>query len=147
MRANCCGGPQHRSLGQFFQDELASPFGLDVCIRLPESIPNSRLAAITSPGRLEALFGLPLSLTLDAMNRHSNIYRALEINPGTAVYFDRQRFYARNPEKCRRAAGSALRAASRMSIACSPPVDGSWGFARKHWTCRRTGDSTGARLL
>ena len=42
--------PQHRSLGQFFQDEIASPLGLDVYIRLPESIPNSRLATIARPG-------------------------------------------------------------------------------------------------
>jgi CubicO group peptidase (beta-lactamase class C family) len=44
------------------------------------------------------LFGFPLRFTLEAMNRHSNIYRALEINPGTAVYFDPQRIYARNLE-------------------------------------------------
>ena len=36
--------PQHRSLGQFFQDEIATPLGLDAYIRLPRSIPNSRLA-------------------------------------------------------------------------------------------------------
>jgi len=34
--------PQHRSLGQFFQDEIATPLSLDFYIRLPESIPNSR---------------------------------------------------------------------------------------------------------
>jgi hypothetical protein len=38
--------PQHRSLGQFFQEEIASPLGLDFYIRLPEEIPNSRLATI-----------------------------------------------------------------------------------------------------
>jgi CubicO group peptidase (beta-lactamase class C family) len=90
--------PRHRSLGQFFQDEIASPLGLDVYIRLPEQIPNSRLAIMAPPRRLDMLRGFPLSLTLDAMNRHSNIYRALEINPGTAVYSDRQRVYARNLE-------------------------------------------------
>ncbi len=36
--------PRHRSLGQFFQDEIASPLGEDVYIRVPEEIPNSRLA-------------------------------------------------------------------------------------------------------
>ncbi len=90
--------PEHRSLGRFFQDEIASPLGLDVYIRLPEEIPNSRLATIAPPGRLRMLFGFPLRLTLEAMNRHSNIYRALEINPGAAVYFDEQRIYARNLE-------------------------------------------------
>jgi CubicO group peptidase (beta-lactamase class C family) len=38
--------PQHRSLGQFFQDEIASPLGLNVYIRLPKEIPNSRLATL-----------------------------------------------------------------------------------------------------
>src|SRR5512143_1417283 len=38
--------PRHRSLGQFFQDEIASPLGLDFYIRLPESIPDSRLAIL-----------------------------------------------------------------------------------------------------
>lgn len=90
--------PQHRSLGQFFQEEIASPLGLDLYIRLPEDIPNSRLAAISPPGPIEMLLGFPLRLTLDAMNRRSNIYRALMINPGSAVYLDEQRVYARNLE-------------------------------------------------
>jgi CubicO group peptidase (beta-lactamase class C family) len=32
------------------------------------------------------------------MNPHSNIYRALVVNPGTAVYLDERRIYARNLE-------------------------------------------------
>ena len=90
--------PQHRSLGQFFQDEIASPLYEDVYIRLPEAIPNSRLASMTPPRPLDMLFGFPLRFTLEALNRRSNIYRALEINPGTRVYFDEQRIYARNLE-------------------------------------------------
>ena len=90
--------PWHRSLGQFFQDEIASPLGLDVYIRLPEDIPNSRLAPISGPGPLKRLLGFPLRLTMEAMNRRSNIYRALVINPGTAVSLDERRVYARNLE-------------------------------------------------
>jgi CubicO group peptidase (beta-lactamase class C family) len=90
--------PRRRTLGQFFQHEIASPLGLEVYIRLPEEIPNSRLAMIAPPARIKMLFGFPLRLTLDAMNRRSNIYRALEVNPGTGVYFDEQRIYARNLE-------------------------------------------------
>jgi CubicO group peptidase (beta-lactamase class C family) len=90
--------PQHRSLGQFFQQEIAAPLGLDVYIGLPEEIPNDRLATLAPPGRIEMLLGFPLRLALDAMSRRSNIYRALEINPGTGVYFDPQRIYARNLE-------------------------------------------------
>jgi CubicO group peptidase (beta-lactamase class C family) len=90
--------PKRRSLGQFFQDEIASPLGEDVYLRLPDEIPNSRLATIAPPGRLEMLFGFPLRFTLEALNPRSNIHRALEINPGVAVYFDAQRIYARSLE-------------------------------------------------
>jgi CubicO group peptidase (beta-lactamase class C family) len=90
--------PLHRTLGQFFQDEIATPLGLDVYIRLPESIPNSRFATLAQPGRLEVMFGFPLRLTLDSMNSHSILYRALITNPGTALPHDEQRIYARNLE-------------------------------------------------
>ena len=90
--------PQHRSLGQFFQDEIASPLGEDVYIRLPETIPNSRLATLARPSLIEMLRGFPLRFTLEAMNRRSNIYRALTRNPGTGIYHDEQRIYARNLE-------------------------------------------------
>lgn len=90
--------PEHRSLGQFFQDEIAAPLGLDVYIRLPEGIPNSRLASLAAPRPIEMLLGFPLRLTIDSMNRHSNIYRALIANPGTAIVFDERRVYARNFE-------------------------------------------------
>jgi len=90
--------PQHRSLGQFFQDEIAAPLGLDVYIRLPESIPNSRLATLAQPALLKRLLGFPIRLTLDSMNPRSNIYRALIANPGSGIAIDEQRVYARNLE-------------------------------------------------
>jgi CubicO group peptidase (beta-lactamase class C family) len=90
--------PQHRSLGQFFQDEIATPLGEDLYIRLPEEIPNARLATISSPNRFRMLTGIPLRFTLEAMNPHSNIYRALVTNPGVAICRDEQRVYSRNLE-------------------------------------------------
>jgi CubicO group peptidase (beta-lactamase class C family) len=90
--------PRHRTLGQFFQDEIASWLDEDVYIRVPEEIPNARLATLSPPSRLHMLTGFPLRLTLDAMNRHSNIYRALVTNPGSGVYLDERRVYARNLE-------------------------------------------------
>jgi CubicO group peptidase (beta-lactamase class C family) len=47
---------------------------------------------------LATLFGFPPRFVLEVMNRRSNIYRALVINPGAAVYLDDQRVYARNLE-------------------------------------------------
>jgi CubicO group peptidase (beta-lactamase class C family) len=90
--------PQHRSLGQFFQDEIASPLREDVYIRLPESIPDSRLARLASPGPIQMLLGFPLRLALDAMNPRSGIYRALQVNPGTGICLDAERIYARELE-------------------------------------------------
>ncbi len=90
--------PRHRTLGQFFHDEIAAPLGEDVYIRLPEEIPNSRLAVLAAPGRVALLLGFPLRLTLEAMNPRSNIHRALVVNPGTSIYLDEQRVYARNFE-------------------------------------------------
>jgi CubicO group peptidase (beta-lactamase class C family) len=87
--------PRHRSLGQFFQDEIASPLGLDFYIRLPESIPNSRLATLAQPTMVERLLGFPFRITLDAFNPRSNIVRALI---GSELPHDEQHIYARNLE-------------------------------------------------
>lgn len=87
--------PQHRSVGQFFQDEIASPLGLDVYIRLPEAIPNSRLATMARPTWAELLRGFPLRLALDTMNRRSRISQALR---GSELPHDDRRVYARNLE-------------------------------------------------
>ncbi|MEW6682952.1 MAG: serine hydrolase domain-containing protein [Nitrospirota bacterium] len=86
---------RHRSLGQFFQDEIATPLGIDYYIRLPESIPNSRLATLARPSRIEMLLGFPLRLTLAVMNPRANIIRALA---GSMFPHDEQRIYARNFE-------------------------------------------------
>ena len=90
--------PQHRSLGQFFQEEIAAALREDVYIRLPEDIPNARLATLAPPGRIELLLHFPFRLTLDSMNHHSNIYRALIANPGATISLDQSRIYARNLE-------------------------------------------------
>jgi CubicO group peptidase (beta-lactamase class C family) len=87
--------PKHRSLGQFFQDEIASPLGLDFFIRLPESMADARLATLERAGPLAMVLGLPLRFTLAAFNRRSNINRALR---GSELPHDAQRIYARNLE-------------------------------------------------
>ena len=87
--------PQHRSLGTFFHDEIASPLGLDVYIRLPESIPNSRLATLARPGLWEMLRGFGPRFMLQAMNPHSKIARTLQ---GSELPIDPEHIYARNLE-------------------------------------------------
>jgi CubicO group peptidase (beta-lactamase class C family) len=87
--------PRHRSLGQFFQDEIASVLGEDVYIRLPESIPDSRLATLAPPTVVEMLRGFGPRVMLEMMNHRSNIVRALR---GSELPHDDARVYARNLE-------------------------------------------------
>jgi CubicO group peptidase (beta-lactamase class C family) len=87
--------PEHRSLGEFFQDEIASPLGLEAFIRLPESIPNARLATIARPTFIQMARGFGLRFMIEALNRRSNITRALR---GSELPHDPPRIYARNLE-------------------------------------------------
>jgi CubicO group peptidase (beta-lactamase class C family) len=88
-----------RTRGRFFQDEIATPLGEDFYIRLPEEIPNARLATLSPPGFLEMVIGFrPRRLLVEGLNPYSNISRALSANPGTTVYLDEARVYARNLE-------------------------------------------------
>ncbi len=90
--------PHHRSLGQYFQEELATPLGLDFYINLPEEIPNSRLATLQLANMALGIFHNPISLSLSAMNPHSPIFRALVVNPGTTLSLDPKHVYTRNLE-------------------------------------------------
>jgi CubicO group peptidase (beta-lactamase class C family) len=90
--------PQHRSLGQFLQDEIATPLGLEFYFRLPETIPNARLAPLQMPGLVKSIARLPLPMVLAAFNRQSVLYRSLMANPGTLVPLDAETIYARDLE-------------------------------------------------
>jgi CubicO group peptidase (beta-lactamase class C family) len=87
--------PQHRSLGQFFEDEIAAPLDLDLYINLPRTVPDTQLAVITRPPWLEIMRGFPPRLAVDAMNRRSKISRALR---GSELPHDEAHIYARNFE-------------------------------------------------
>jgi CubicO group peptidase (beta-lactamase class C family) len=90
--------PQHRTLGRLFAEEIAAPLGLEFYIRLPESLPDSRLAPLIQPGVVRMLAGLPPRMVLDAMNPRSVLFRSLIANPGTMVPVERDRIYARELE-------------------------------------------------
>ncbi len=88
--------PKGRSLGRYFQDEIATPLGLDFYIRLPEGIPNTRLATLRSPKfGISAMRSAPIGFILAAMNPRSAAHRALA---GTEFCLDESRIYARNYE-------------------------------------------------
>lgn len=87
--------PKHRTLGRYFQEELAEPLGLDFYIRLPETIADSRLAPLQRFRMSEALFALPFRLMLAAMNPRSRFRRCLL---GSELPEQSPRIYARNLE-------------------------------------------------
>jgi CubicO group peptidase (beta-lactamase class C family) len=92
--------PLHRTLGQFFQDEIAAPLGLDFYIRLPEEIPNSRLARIEAVNPIQLVMHLnrvPLLLALAAINPGSPLRRS-DRNPSSNFPLDRDQVYVRNLE-------------------------------------------------
>lgn len=87
--------PARRTLGQFFQQELADPLGLDFYIRLPEEIPDSRLAPLQRPSMARAIFTLPPLFLLATLNPRSRVRRCLR---GSELPTETDRIYARNLE-------------------------------------------------
>jgi CubicO group peptidase (beta-lactamase class C family) len=87
--------PARRTLGRFFQDEIATPLGLDFYIRLPEQIPDSRLAPLHRFNMAAAMFTLPMPFLLAALNPRSRLRRALL---GSELPEQSERVYARNLE-------------------------------------------------
>ena len=124
--------PRHRTLGQVFQDEIATPLGEDFYIRLPEDIPNSRLATLSPPGMVRMMIGFrPMRLLIEGLRRRSNISRALAVNPGTSIYLDESRVYARNLEV---PAGGGVGTARAMAHAYSVFATGGRGLRLRQET-------------
>ncbi|KAK9311458.1 beta-lactamase/transpeptidase-like protein [Lipomyces starkeyi] len=90
--------PKHRSIGQFFQEEIAIPLGIDLYIRLPPEIPNYRLARLEKCSRaslISTFFTMP-SFVFSVFNPHSRLRRALLGSELSEQ--DREHVYARNME-------------------------------------------------
>lgn len=105
--------PRHRTLGQFFQDEIATPLGVDFYIRLPETIPNHRLATMSGATRWQLLTSVPWRLAVDVVNPHSYIARALA---GSMLPHDPGPIYARDFES---PSGGGVGTARAMACAYS----------------------------
>ncbi|MCR9195826.1 MAG: beta-lactamase family protein, partial [Hyphomonas sp.] len=90
--------PQRRTLGQVFQEDIATPLGIDFYIRLPPEIPNERLARMINPGILASIFGLPLAMIPKVLNPWSHVFRSTMVNPGTTISIDKDTVYARDLE-------------------------------------------------
>lgn len=112
--------PQHRTLGRFFQEEIAVPLKLDFYIGLPESVPNSRLATITQD--MTDLSGLSLRMLPQiwaAVNPRSPLRRSLLGNSSPAILFDREKVYVRGIEVPAGNGVGTARALARAYSACA----------------------------
>jgi CubicO group peptidase (beta-lactamase class C family) len=72
--------PKHRTLGVFFQDEIANKLGGGMYIGLPREVSDTQLAGVRFTRDIEAMFTLPLRLILDACNPAS-LFTRIARNP------------------------------------------------------------------
>jgi CubicO group peptidase (beta-lactamase class C family) len=71
--------PQHRTLGRFFQDEVAGPLGVEFYFGVPESVPDDRIAQVKAYRPAEVLLHIgpmPAAMLLGFARRGSLTYRA-----------------------------------------------------------------------
>lgn len=68
--------PKHRTLGAFFQDEIANALGGGMHIGLPKEVPDTQLAEVRFKSDLRAAFSLPLRLILDTLNPASLAWKS-----------------------------------------------------------------------
>jgi len=74
--------PVHRSLGRFFQEEIAVPLGIEFYIGLPDEVPAERLATVKPLSRWRALLALrdtPPVLIKKVLQPGSLLRRSLQI--------------------------------------------------------------------
>ncbi len=74
--------PAHRSLGRFFQEEIAAPLGIEFYIGLPDQVPGERLAQVKPMSRWRALMALrdtPPVLIKKVIQPGSMLRRSLHI--------------------------------------------------------------------
>jgi len=127
--------PLHRSLGQYFQDEIATPLGLDFYIRVPAAIPNTRLATINDLNLLRALpilARISLPLLLSGLNPGSALRRS-DRNPGSNVVIDPDTVYLREVEV---PAGGGVGTARAMARAYSEFATGGHELGLRSETLR-----------
>jgi CubicO group peptidase (beta-lactamase class C family) len=71
--------PQGRTLGRFFQDEIAAPLGIEFYFGVPASVPDDRIAQVKAYRRAEVLLHIgpmPGAMILGFARRSSLTYRA-----------------------------------------------------------------------
>jgi CubicO group peptidase (beta-lactamase class C family) len=125
--------PAHRTLGQFFHEEVAKPLQLEFYIGLPPEIPNVRLAKVTSlsPGRaILALRDMPHQLIFKVLSPWSLLRKSLMI-PSGVDFNDRLSLEVELP------AGNGVGTARAMARAYSAFAEGGAEIGMKPETLAR----------
>lgn len=113
--------PDHRTLGRVFHDEIAVPLGLEAHIGTPADLPAERIAPLEPPRLWDRLTGMPLGLTIAALNPRSVLHRALVANPGTGFYLDDELVVVRGIEV---PSGNGIASARALARAYGAFADG-----------------------
>jgi len=71
--------PAHRTLGRFFQDEIAGPLGIEFYIGLPREVPDARVADLVMLNPVLVLLRMPWRVTSGFLCRRSLVYRSIMI--------------------------------------------------------------------
>ena len=121
--------PAHRSLGQVFAEEIAAPLGLDFYIRLPESIPDARLAPLEPPSLWRRLTGMPLPARAGGDEPTLGALPVVGRQPRDGVLPRSGSGGRAEPGGSLRRRRRHARARSRGRTACSPPAAASSGCA------------------
>jgi CubicO group peptidase (beta-lactamase class C family) len=90
--------PAGRSLGTVLAEDLTGPLGAEVHVRVPEDLPDDRLARLVMPGIVRQVLGMPIRMLPAMLNPRSHVFRASMVNPGTLVAMDPDRVVLREVE-------------------------------------------------
>ena len=124
------------------RDRVAA--GLDVYIRLPEDVTNSRLATIARPTAKQMLLGFPPRLAAGHLQPAVEDRQGVE---GIRIASRRAPHLRAQPRECRREAASGLPGPSRVPIATLPRRRRLWACVRRRWSGLRAGCSADLWVL
>ena len=151
-KASSCGGSTRRIAAWAGSSPRRSP---DLSVSSSTSACRSRSPTLawrlsSRPASGTRLTGMPLRLTLRAMNRRSVLHRSLVANPGTGFYVDPRHVVVRNLEVPSGGGVGTARAIARRTE-CSPAAAASSGCvprrsrrSRRRRSRRATASSTSA---
>lgn len=128
--------PKHRSLGKFFQEEIAGPLAIDFFIGLPKDIPDSRIANLKPINKIKVFLSpgkMPMKFVLPLMNPRSLASRSM-FNPKFATNHDN--FNRRDVQSVEMSSGNGIGTARSIAKTFSEFATGGQGLKIRKETLR-----------